>query len=144
VLKLQQLLLLFEIVDDLLERFLQDQNLLLENLNLLLLSEAPLFVLVGGLLLDEDVSLLVLQLRIELGLLSLIIIKSISLTHGLLSQLLVLEVDVSFDLLNIPLSILLGLQLEEVERVLLLVFHLFLHASLLDFDSVLLLLDSLF
>ena len=51
--------------------------------------------------------------------------------------------DIPLDLLDVPLGVLLGLELEEVEAVLLLLLHLLLHPSLLDLDAVLFLLNGL-
>ena len=144
MLELEELLLLLEVVHYLLERFLQDQDFLFQHLYLLLLLKSSGFVLVRCFLLDCDVTVLILLALVQLGLLPLVILEVVSLPHRLLSQLLVLVVDVPFNLLDVPLRVLLRLRFELLQRLLELGLHLSLHPCLLNFDVVFLFLDSLF
>lgn len=143
MLELQQLFLLFEVVHDLLQRFLQDNDLLLQDFDLLLLHHASRFVLVLGFLLEHQVSLLVLRDVVQLCLLSLVVVESVPLAHRFLGQLLVLVMDGLLDFLYVPLGIQLGLGFVLLQRILELDLHFLLHSRLLDFDTVPLLLNRL-
>lgn len=144
MLELKKLFLLFEIVNNLLERLLKNSDLFLKHFNLFGLGETSCLVLISCLLLDIDVSALALLVRIELCLFSLEVFELISLPHCFLGQLLVFIMDSLLNFLNVSLGIMLGLFLELLKRLLELSFHLLLHPGLLDFDHVLLLLDTLF
>lgn len=109
VLELQQLLLLLEVVNDLLERLFQNQYFFLQQLDFFLLLHASLLVLLSSLSLDLEISLLVLVKEVELSFLSLVKFQGEALTVGLVSQALVLEMDVALNLLNVSLSVVLGL-----------------------------------
>jgi len=65
--------------------------------------------LISSLLLNEDVPLLRFSIAIKLCLLSLVVIKSVPLRHRLLRELLILIMNVSLDLLDISLGVLLSL-----------------------------------
>ena len=144
MLELQKLFLFFEIIDYLLKRLFKDQNLFLEDFDLFLLEHSSGFILVIGLSLNQNISLLILGVAIELSLFSFVVIKGVSLTHSFLCKLLILIVDIPLNFLNITLSILLCLLLKLLKRSF--VFQLFLlfHSSKLDFNEILLLLKRLF
>jgi len=144
VLKLEQFFFFFKVIDNLLQGFLEDKDLLFKDLDLLLLLEPPLLVLISSFLLNEDVSIFVFLVNIHFGLLPLVVVESIPLAHGLFCQLLVFIVDVPLYFLDISLSVLLSLQLEQMEAVLLLLLHLLLHPGLLNFNPILLFLDCFF
>jgi len=59
--------------------------------------------------LNEDVPLLRFSIAIKLCFLSLVVIKSVPLRHRLLRELLILIMNVSLDLLDISLGVLLSL-----------------------------------
>ena len=107
------------------------------------MHHASLLILVLSLLLKHEVSLLVLGDVVQLGLLSLVVVESVSLAHGLLSQLLVFIMDGLLYLLDVPLGVQLGLSLVLLQRVLELNLHLLLHSRLFYLDSVSFLLDGL-
>ena len=144
MLEFKKLLLFFEIIDYLLKRFFKDQNLFLEDFDLFLLEHSSGFILVIGLSLNQNISLLILGVAIELSLFSFVVIKGVSLTHSFLRKLLILVVDIPLDFLNITLSILLCLLLKLLKRSF--VFQLFLlfHSSKLNFNEIFLLLKRLF
>ena len=144
MLEFKKLLLFFEIIDYLLKRFFKDQNLFLEDFDLFLLEHSSGFILVIGLSLNQNISLLILGVAIELSLFSFVVIKGVSLTHSFLCKLLILVVDIPLDFLNITLSILLCLLLKLLKRSF--VFQLFLlfHSSKLNFNEIFLLLKRLF
>ena len=144
MLELQKLFLFFEIIDYLLKRLFKDQNLFLEDFDLFLLEHSSGFILVIGFSLNQNISLLILGVAIELSLFSFVVIKGVSLTHSFLCKLLILVVDIPLDFLNITLSILLCLLLKLLKRSF--VFQLFLlfHSSKLNFNEILLLLKRLF
>ena len=143
MLELQQLLLLFKVVHDLLETLLEEDDFVLQRFDLFLLLQTSFLVLLGLVLLQRDASLLVLDHRVHPLLLSLVEVKQIPLTHGLLGQCLVLVVDGSLDALDVPKRILLSHLPLEKQLVLELLLHFPFHARLLDLDLVLFLLDGL-
>lgn len=143
MLKFQKFFLLFEVIDDLLKGLLQDKNLLLQKRDFLLLVHASLLVLLGSVILDDEVSILFLVLQIKLGLLSSVILQGVPLGHSLFRQLLVFSVNLPLNFLNVLLSIILSLLFELLQSSLELDLHLLLHSSLRDLDTVLLLLDDL-
>ena len=144
MLEFQKLFLFFKIIDYLLKRFFKDQNLFLEDFDLFLLEHSSGFILVIGLSLNQNISLLILGVAIEFSLFSFVVIKGVSLTHSFLCKLLILVVDIPLDFLNITLSILLCLLLKLLKRSF--VFQLFLlfHSSKLNFNEIFLLLKRLF
>jgi len=144
MLEFKKLFLFFEIIDYLLKRLFKDQNLFLEDFDLFLLEHSSGFILVIGFSLNQNISLLILGVAIELSLFSFVVIKGVSLTHSFLCKLLILVVDIPLDFLNITLSILLCLLLKLLKRSF--VFQLFLlfHSSKLNFNEILLLLKRLF
>ena len=84
MLEFQKFLFFFEIIDDLLKRVLQDFDLILQNFDFLLLLKTSIFVLISGLLLDQNIPLLIFRFRVKFCLFSLVVIKSIPLRHSLL------------------------------------------------------------
>lgn len=143
MLELQELLLLLEIYNDLLERFLEDHDLLFEAFDLSLLLEASRFILLLGSLLDDDVSVHLFLFTFKTHFLAFVVLEGISLTHRFLGQLLILIMNTPFDLLNIPLRVLLRFRLEVGQLGFELVLLHLLHPCLLDLDSVSLFLDGL-
>ena len=137
MLKLKKLFFLFKIVYNLLKWFFQKQNFLFQNFYFLLLLKASILILIRSFLLDKNVSLLVLWVSVQLWFLSLIIIKSVPLTHSFLGQFLVLIMNISFDFLNISLSILFGLRLEMIEWLLEFSLLFSFHPSKLNLNKVL-------
>lgn len=144
MLELKKFFLLLEIVYNLLEGLLQDKDLFFEDFDFLLLEHASSLILILCLSLNENISLLVLRITIKLSFLSFVVVKSVSLTHGLLCELLVLIVDIPFDLLDISLSILLCLLFELLKRCFILKLFLLLHSGKLDLNEILLFLEGLF
>lgn len=71
-----------------------------------------------------------------------VVIKSISLTHSFFSQLLILIMNGPFNFLNVPLSFLISFVLVLFKLCLILSFHFFLHSGLVDFYSILFLLEN--
>ena len=130
----QKLFFFFEVIHNLLEGLFQHFDLIFQNLYFLLLLQASVFILVGCFLLDQNVSLLGFSFSVKLGFLPLIIIKSIPLRHSLLSQLLILIVNVSLNLLNIPLGILFRLKLRLIKTLLKFSLFLLLHPSQFNFN----------
>jgi hypothetical protein len=87
--------------------------------------------------------LLILGAAIKLSFFSLVIVKSVPLTHRFFGQLLVLIMNISFDFLNISLGILFSLLLELFKRGFILKLLLLLHPGEFDLDEVLLFLECL-
>jgi len=103
-----------------------------------------LLILVCSSFLNDDVTAHFFLLKIQLLFFSLVIVKGVSLRHSLLGQLLVLVVNTSLNLLNIPLRILFCFGLEMFQLRLELYFFLTLHPSLFNFNSIPFFLNGLF
>ena len=79
---------------------------------------------------------------LQLFFFSFVVIQSISLTHGFFSQFLILIMNCPFNFLNVPLSFLISFVLVLFKLCLILSFHFFLHSRLVDFYSILFLLEN--
>ena len=143
MLEFEKLFLFFKIIDNLLKRFFKYQNLFLKNFDLFLLKHSSSFILVIGLSLNQNVSLLILGVTIKFCFFSFVVIEGVPLTHSFLSKLLILVVDIPLDFLNITLSILLCLILKLLKRCFVFEFFLLLHSSKLNFNEILFFLERL-
>lgn len=101
MLKPDQLFFLLEVLNYLRERLLQDLYLALEHLNLFLLLFAPLIVLVSCAQVKHHIPLEGLVVLYHTLFLSFVIIKGIPLRHSLLSEFLVLMMNIPLDVLDI-------------------------------------------
>lgn len=142
MLEFEKLLLFFEIIDYLLEGLLEHHNLFLETLNFLCLIQSSLFVLLLRAILDDNVATHFFLIAFKSVLLSFIILKSVSLTHSFFSQLLILVMDASLNVLDVSLGVLLGFNFMISQLALMFSLHFLFHSGLFDFNSVFLFLDG--
>jgi hypothetical protein len=143
MLEFQKFFFFLEVINNLLQRLFENEDFILQNLDLLLLSKPSLFILIGRVLLQSDISLLVLGGCEHLSLFSFVEFKEVSLSHGLFCQRLVFIMDVTLNAHDVSLGVLLGCLLLKLEFFSELLLHLPLHPCLLDLDTVLLLLYGL-
>ncbi len=96
-----QLLFLFEVLNYLSKRLLKYLDLSLESLDLLLLGFAALIILVNSTKLKHVCSLGLLIFLLKLQLFALTVIQGVALCNRLLGQLLILQMDVLFNVKDV-------------------------------------------